>query len=210
MRGLARYLGEDEHTWAMCGLLHDIDVEQIIPKEKIEQHMKEHCSDKCSEFLSEIDFPQELIRAIQSHNEVQNISRDSKLAKALFAVDGLTGFIVAVSKIYPDKKITSVKVKSVIKKKIIINGKDKESLLYNFLEEFLFLLDAEDFLLSKINKINKIDITSGKLIAEVTGDKASNYKFTNDVKAITYNEMFVKQEKSKGKDKFICQVVVDV
>ena len=116
MRGLARYLGEDEHTWAMCGLLHDIDVEQIIPKEKIEQHMKEHCSDKCSEFLSEIDFPQELIRAIQSHNEVQNISRDSKLAKALFAVDGLTGFIVAVSKIYPDKKITSVKVKSVIKR----------------------------------------------------------------------------------------------
>lgn len=116
MRGLAKYFDEDEHTWAMCGLLHDIDVEQITPKEQYEQHMKEHCSIKCSEFLGEIDFPQELIRAIQSHNEVQNIPRDSKLAKALFAVDGLTGFIVAVSKIYPDKKITSVKVKSVIKR----------------------------------------------------------------------------------------------
>ena len=116
MKCLAKYFSEDEHTWAMVGLLHDIDVEQITPKENYEQHMKEHCAGKCAEFLAEINFPTELIRTIQSHNEVQNIRRDSRLAKALFAVDGLTGFLVAVAKIYPDKKLSSVKIKSVIKR----------------------------------------------------------------------------------------------
>jgi SHS2 domain-containing protein len=75
-------------------------------------------------------------------------------------------------------------------------------MLYNFLEEFLYLLDAEDFLLSKV-KVKLFQTT--RLEAEVFGDKASNYNFTNNVKAITYNEMFVK----KGKGKWISQVVVD-
>ncbi|NCP17137.1 phosphohydrolase [Candidatus Kuenenbacteria bacterium CG_4_9_14_3_um_filter_39_14] len=116
MRALARYFSEDEHTWAMAGLLHDIDYEQITGKENWEAHIKEHCGELTEKFLKEIDFPDDLIRAIQSHNEVQNIPRDSKLAKTLFAVDGLTGFIVAVSKIMPDKQISSVKVESVIKR----------------------------------------------------------------------------------------------
>jgi len=47
-----------------------------------------------------------------------------------------------------------IKIKPVIKKKIEVKGRDKEALLYNFLEEFLFLLDSENFVLSKINKIN--------------------------------------------------------
>jgi len=96
-----------------------------------------------------------------------------------------------------------IKVAGKIKKKIKIKGKDLESLLYNFLEEFLFLLDAKEFLLAKIKNIK---ISQDRLEAEVVGDKAENYKFTNDVKAITYNQMFVK----KLKDKFICQVVLDV
>ena len=100
----------------MCGLLHDIDYEQITGKENMDAHMKEHCGELTKKFLKEIDFPADLIRVIQSHNEVQNIPRDSRLAKALFAVDGLIGFIVAVSKIMPDKQISSVKVESVIKR----------------------------------------------------------------------------------------------
>ncbi len=116
MRVLARYFGEDEHTWAMAGLLHDIDYEQITGKENIEAHMKEHCGELTEKFLKEIDFPDDLILAIRAHNEIQNIPRDSKLAKALFAVDGLTGFIVAVSKVMPDKSISSVKIESVLKR----------------------------------------------------------------------------------------------
>ena len=98
-----------------------------------------------------------------------------------------------------------IKIKAVVKKQISVSGKDYESLLYNFLEEFLYLLDAENFLISKIEKI-KIDDKKFKLKAVVVGDKASNYKFTNDVKAITYNEMFVRQEKGK----WVVQVVLDV
>ena len=76
-------------------------------------------------------------------------------------------------------------------------------LLYNLLEEILYLLDAEDFLMSKI-KIKLVN--KNKLDVKISGDKASNYKFTNNVKAVTYNEMFVK----KDKNKWIAQVVLDV
>jgi SHS2 domain-containing protein len=97
------------------------------------------------------------------------------------------------------------KVKSKINKKIKVKGKDFESLLYNFLEELLFLLDSENFFLSKIKKI-KIDEKNFKIKSEISGDDAKNYEIHSDVKAITYNEMFVK----KIKNKWVAQVVLDV
>jgi SHS2 domain-containing protein len=100
-----------------------------------------------------------------------------------------------------------VRVKPAIKKEISVKGKDLDALLYNFLEEFIYLIDAEDFLLSKINKLSITHNKNGFTLAStISGDKASSHKFTNDVKAITYNEMFVK----KAKDKFIIQFVLDV
>jgi hypothetical protein len=116
MRGLARFFGEDEEAWGLCGLMHDIDVEQITPKEQYEQHMREHCGETCIRLLKEIGFPDEWILTVRSHNEYQNLPRNTRMAKALFAVDGLTGFIMAVGKIMPDKSIRSVKVKSVLKR----------------------------------------------------------------------------------------------
>ncbi len=98
-----------------------------------------------------------------------------------------------------NKKIISQK----IKKKIRVEGKDNEKLLYNFLEEFLYLFDAKNFIFSKIQKIK---IEENKLTAEILGDKVSEYKISNNVKAVTYNEIFVK----KDKNIFICQVVLDV
>jgi SHS2 domain-containing protein len=84
-----------------------------------------------------------------------------------------------------------------------VEGKDDINLLYNFLEEFLFLLDAEGFLVSRVKSI---EISGNKLTCIVVGDDSENYKFTNDVKAVTYSSMFVKEES----DKFICEVVLDV
>jgi SHS2 domain-containing protein len=97
------------------------------------------------------------------------------------------------------------KVKEEKKLKIKANGKDIESLLYNFLEEFLFLFDSENFLLSDVKniKINEKNLT---VEAEVSGDDAKNYKISAHIKAITYHEMFVK----KDKNKYAAQVVVDV
>lgn len=98
-----------------------------------------------------------------------------------------------------------IKILEQEEKSFEVKGKDLEELLYNFLEEFLFLLDAEDFLTSKIKNI-QVDLENKKIECIIVGDKAENYKFTNDVKAITYNEMFVKEKEGK----FICEVVLDV
>jgi len=101
--------------------------------------------------------------------------------------------------------MTKNKIKEEIKKKIKIKGKNIEQLLYNFLEEILFLLDSENFILSKIKKIK---INKGKFLleAEISGDKTKNYEIFGNVKAVTYNSMFVKKQKGK----FITQVVVDM
>ena len=88
--------------------------------------------------------------------------------------------------------------------KINVKGKDFESLLYNFLEELLFLFDSENFFMSKVKNIK---ITEDfELEAEISGDDAKNYEINIDVKAITYHEMFVKKKVSG----WVCQVVVDV
>ena len=97
----------------------------------------------------------------------------------------------------------SEKVENKIKKIVKVEGKDYENLLYNFLEEFLFLMDSEGFFLSKVDKIK---VSENEIEAEVSGDDVKNYELETDVKAITYNEMFVKKEG----EEFIAQVVLDV
>jgi SHS2 domain-containing protein len=100
--------------------------------------------------------------------------------------------------------MNSEPIKEKIKKKISVQGKDYENLLYEFLEELLFLFDTELFFLSKIKnlKISK----DNKLAADITGDSAENYEMKTDIKAVTYNEMFVKKQKGN----WVCQVVLDI
>jgi SHS2 domain-containing protein len=96
-----------------------------------------------------------------------------------------------------------IKVKETKEKMVKAEGRDFESLLYIFLEQILYLLDAENFLISNVKEI---EIKNLRLRAKIVGDRASNYKFTNAVKAVTYNEMFIKKEKGN----WISQVVLDV
>lgn len=97
------------------------------------------------------------------------------------------------------------KIKENIKKKIKVSGRDFENLLYNFLEEFLVLMDSEGFFMASCKvKIKKIK--TYELEADITGDDAKDYAISLDVKAITYNNMFVKKEK----DLWTCQVLIDV
>jgi SHS2 domain-containing protein len=101
-----------------------------------------------------------------------------------------------------------IKIKALNKKEIKVEGKDYERLLYEFLEQILYLLDAEDFIMSEVESLKIENSLSGfNLVCIVLGDKASKYKFTNDVKAITYNQMLV-SENSRGKT--VIQFVVDV
>ncbi|MBD3252898.1 protein archease [Candidatus Pacearchaeota archaeon] len=111
--------------------------------------------------------------------------------------------------------ISRDKIKPKEKKIIKVRARDSESLLYDFLEEFLYLIDVGGFILSEIKNLkitssssvkNNKTLYNSELIAEVLGDSIENYNIEKDVKAITYNDMFIKKEK----EKFICQVVVDV
>lgn len=106
-----------------------------------------------------------------------------------------------------------IKIKPEKSRIISAEGKDLSELLYSFLEEFIYMLDADDFVLAEIEDI---DITEDKkrnksfvLSAHVLGDDASKYKFTNNVKAITYSEMRI--NKSDGKKvKYVIEFVIDV
>jgi SHS2 domain-containing protein len=95
-------------------------------------------------------------------------------------------------------------------KVLSIEGKDTSALLYTFLEEFLYLLDAEDFVLSEIEdlEVNGDEEKGFSLSAKITGDKASSYKFNNSVKAITFNEMKISEDKKNRK--WTVQFVLDV
>ncbi len=90
-----------------------------------------------------------------------------------------------------------------IRRSIRVEGRDHEALLYNFVEEFLYLLDAEGFIFSKVDGI---DISEDALTAEVAGDSAMNYEFANAVKAVTYSEMIVRDEG----ERWVAEFVLDV
>ena len=99
------------------------------------------------------------------------------------------------------------KIKEKIKKEVKIEATKKEPLLYDFLEQLVFLMDTQGFLLSKIKKL-EIEEKKGKykLKAVVEGDNADNYDVHTAIKAVTYNDMFIKE----GKNKVIIQVVHDI
>ena len=99
------------------------------------------------------------------------------------------------------------KVKPVIKKDIELCAKRKESLLYDFLEELLFFLDVDGFLLSDITDLRITEEKEGFCLkCTAIGDHYKGYDVKGNIKSITYNDMFIKQEK----DKVILQAVVDL
>ncbi len=93
------------------------------------------------------------------------------------------------------------KIKPKIHKKISVKGTDLKNLLYNFLEELIILIDAENFISSKVKflKIKKLTLK-----AELIGDEISNYEVHNHIKAVTYNEMKIKEKP------YMIQVVLDI
>jgi len=108
MRAYARQFGEDEEIWGMVGLLHDFDYEMYPDP-------ADHPF-KGAEILRERGWPEEIVEAVVAHADYSGIERDTNLKKSIYAVDELTGLIVATALVRPDKKLQSVKVSSVNKK----------------------------------------------------------------------------------------------
>lgn len=108
MRAYARRFGEDEELWGIAGLIHDFDYEKYPTAENHPY--------KGAEILREKGWPEKIVRAVLSHAPYTGVTRDSLMEKTLFAVDELTGLIVAVALVRPSKSIHDVKIKSVKKK----------------------------------------------------------------------------------------------
>ena len=108
MRHYARIFNEDEEYWAITGLLHDFDYE-MYPDEQNHPY-------RGNEILAKEGYPEEMRTAIMGHASYTGIKRESLLAKTLFAVDGLSGFIIAVALVRPSKSIFEVEPRSVQKK----------------------------------------------------------------------------------------------
>lgn len=110
MKFLAQHLGEDQEKWGIAGLLHDIDVEVT------NADLKHHCLE-AEKILKEYEIDTDIITAIKLHNEeATGIKRSTKFQHALAAGETITGLIIATTLVYPDKKLASVKSKSIVKR----------------------------------------------------------------------------------------------
>jgi len=154
MKELAGYFKEDEEKWRIAGLLHDIDYEDT--KDKPEQH-----SLIGSEFLQKQGVDQEIVEAVKTHNEIHGFQPETKMAKALFCVDPLTGLIVASVLVLPSKKIKDVAADNILnrfKEKGFAKGANREIIKKC---ESLLDLPLKNFVSLVLEGMQKIDKNLG-------------------------------------------------
>ncbi len=110
MRGLALHLGQNEEDWAMAGLLHDLDVEITHADPLVHGTQTEV-------LLKDYAINPDVIDAIRMHNEMSSgKERTTEFQHALAAGETITGLIFATTYVYPEKKLSAVKPKSVVKR----------------------------------------------------------------------------------------------
>jgi uncharacterized protein len=124
MRALARKFGEDEEAWGLAGLLHDIDLELMNGDMKVHSKMG-------ADMVRKLGVSEAIAQAILLHNEAHGLPRETKMDKALFCADPVTGLITASALVRPDKKLGSVEAKSVrkrFKEKSFAAGANRENI----------------------------------------------------------------------------------
>jgi len=139
MIGLAEHFNEDKEKWGLTGLLHDIDYEET--KNDPDRH-----SIIGAETLEKAGLEKDIVDAVKTHNERHGIAPESRMAKAIFTIDPLTGLIVAATLVLPSKKIADLTAENVINRfgeKSFAKGANREiisqcqDLLGLSLEEFI-------------------------------------------------------------------------
>ncbi|MFA5812289.1 MAG: HD domain-containing protein [bacterium] len=121
MCALARRFDEDEELWGLAGLLHDLDYDLTL------DDPSRHARETAEWIQGQVD--QSIIDAIMGHPG--HIARDSRMAKALYAVDPLTGLIVAAALIHPARKLAAIDADFVLKRfdeKRFAAGADREQI----------------------------------------------------------------------------------
>ena len=113
MRAYAERYGEDPERWGLAGLMHDFDYERF-PNDA-HSPSEEHPSEGVR-LLRAHGYPGDILQAILGHAPYTGVPRETQMAKALFAVDELTGLITATALVKPSKSVHEVEAKSVRKK----------------------------------------------------------------------------------------------
>ena len=124
MLALAKQLGENEEEWGLTGLLHDIDMD--LTEGDMNSHGK-----LGADLVREMGANEAMAHAILCHNQAHGVPLETKLDKALFCADPLTGLITAAALVRPDKKLASVETKSVkkrFKEKSFAAGANREQI----------------------------------------------------------------------------------
>jgi predicted hydrolase (HD superfamily) len=129
MRAMAEREGEEPAAWGLVGLVHDFDYERY-PNAAHSPH-QEHPAEGVR-ILAERGLPEPMQRAILGHANYTGVPRDSAMAKALFAVDELCGFLVACALVRPSRSLQDLEVSSVKKKlkdKAFARGVSREDVI---------------------------------------------------------------------------------
>lgn len=113
MRAYARRLGADEDRWGIAGLIHDFDYERY-PNAAMAADA-EHPAEGVRH-LRQLGWPEEICDAVLGHAHYTGVPRVTPMAKALFAVDELTGLITACALVKPSRAVADVDVAGVRKK----------------------------------------------------------------------------------------------
>ena len=129
MRAMAERAGEDADAWGLVGLVHDFDYERFpnAAHSATEEHPAEGVR-----ILSGLGLPEASGRAILGHATYTGVPRDTPMARALFAVDELCGFLVACALVRPSRSLQDLEVSSVRKKlkdKAFARGVSREDVL---------------------------------------------------------------------------------
>ena len=129
MRAMAERAGEDVDAWGLVGLVHDFDYERFpnAAHSATEEHPAEGVR-----ILSGLGLPEASGRAILGHATYTGVPRDAPMARALFAVDELCGFLVACALVRPSRSLQDLEVSSVKKKlkdKAFARGVSREDVL---------------------------------------------------------------------------------
>ena len=129
MRAYAARYGEDPDRWGLTGLIHDFDYERFpnADHSPTEGHPAQGVR-----ILRERGWPDDILQAILGHATYSGVTRESRMARALFAVDELTGLVTATALVRPSRSINEVDTRSVRKKmkdKAFAKGVSREDVM---------------------------------------------------------------------------------
>ena len=155
MRALATRDGADVDAWGLVGLLHDFDYERF--PNPTHSATEEHPSEGVRILAAE-GFPEALQRAILGHAHYTGVPMDTPVARALFAVDELCGFLVACALVRPSKSLRDLEVSSVKKKlkdKAFARGVNRDDVVQGAAELGVPLDDHIGFVLEALRPVEQ-------------------------------------------------------